>query len=134
MFMAFFPLFIFSISAAIRFLNWSFMIVSIKGHISHKYNPFRILNVCCITSKNIRLIFIVSSFWTSMSYLYQLRDILYCSNNSSFFTILIHGKRISNGSFLDEGHIYFSYATSANQHGYLTCVKYKRPSPYIQQL
>ena len=47
-------------------------------------------------------------------------------NNSSLLSILMHGIRISNGFiFFDEGHIYFSYSTSANQYGSLTCIKYK---------
>ena len=120
----------FSISAAICFFNWSFMIVSIKIHISCKYSPYRRLNVHCMKSKNIRLQFIASSFRNLMLYFSRLRSIIYCSNNSSLFEILMHGTRISNGFvfFKDEGQIHFSYSTSSNQYGYLTCVKYKKNS------
>ena len=84
------------------------------------------MNVRCMKSKNIWLRFIASSFRTSMSYVSQLRAIIYCSNNSLLFVILMHGTRISNELyFLDEGQINFSYSTSANHYGSLTCVKYK---------
>ena len=121
-----FSLFSFSISAALCFLNWYFMIVSIKIHLSRKYNPSRQLNVCCMKSKNIRLLFIASSFRTSMSDLSRLRAILYGPNNSSLFAILMHGTHISNALiFKDEGQIHFSYSISANQYVPLTCEKYK---------
>ena len=105
-----------------------------KKTFSYKYNTSRLLNVCCVKSNNNRLRFIESSFRTSMSYLSRLRAILYCSNNSALIVILIHGLPISNGFyryqmdsfFKDEGHIHISYSTSANQYGYLTCVKYKK--------
>ena len=61
-----------------------------------KKNPSRQLNVCCMKSKNIRLHFIASSFRTSMSYLYWLRAILYCSNSVSLIAILMNGLLISN--------------------------------------
>ena len=99
-FLAFFSLFSFSIYAALFFLVWYFVITSIKRHISCKYNPYSWLNICCMKSKNVWLRFIVSSFRTSMSYLSQLRAILYCSNNTSLFAVLFHGKRIPNGSIL----------------------------------
>ena len=115
--------------------NWSFMIVSIKRYISRKYNPSRRLNVRCMKSNNIWLRFYASSFRTSMSYLSWLRAILYCSNNSSLFAILMHGTPLSNGLFfVDEGQIHFSYSTSANQYGSLTCVKYKKPLLCLQQI
>ena len=94
--MDFFSLFSFSISAAICLLNWSFVIISIKIHISRKYNR---LKVCCMKSKNIWLRFIASSFSTSMSYFSRFKAILYCSNNSSIFAILMHGTQLSNGFF-----------------------------------
>ena len=61
------------------------------------YNPSRQLNVCCVKSKNIWLRFIASSSRTSLSYFYLLISILYFSNNSSLFAILMHGLMISNG-------------------------------------
>ena len=119
-------LFSISISSALCFLYWYYLVVSIKGYFPCKYNPSIRLNVCCIKSKNIRLRFIASSFRTSMSYLSLLRAIIYCSNNTSPIAILMHGLPISNGFFfLDEGHIHFSYSTSANHFGSLTCSKYK---------
>ena len=104
-FLDFFPLFRSSISDALCFLNWYFMIISIKRHPSCKYNPSRRLNISSMKSNNIWLRFIASSFRIWMSYLSQLRAILYCSNNSSLFSILIHGKLISNRFlyFKDEG-------------------------------
>ena len=80
-----FSLFSISTSSALCFLNWSFLIASIKRHVSSIYNPSRILNVRCTKSKNIRLRFIASSSRTSMPYLSLLRSIIYCSNNSSLF-------------------------------------------------
>ena len=126
----FYPFFLSSLStsAAICFLNWFSMILSIKRLFSCKYNPSRRLNVRCIKSKNIWFRFIASSFWTSMSYLSRLRAILYCSNKSSLLAIIINSLPISNGLiFLDEGHINVSYSTLANHYGSLTCVKYKKP-------
>ena len=58
----------FSTSAALCFLDWYLMIVSIKRHFSCKYIPSRQLNVRCMKLKNIQLWFIVSSFRTSMSH------------------------------------------------------------------
>ena len=102
------------------------MIVSIKRHTSCKYNLPRRLNIRFIRSKNIMLYFIASSFRTSVSYLSPLRAILYCSNNSSLFAILMHGTRISNRlNILYKVQIYLSYSTSANHYGSLTFVKYK---------
>ena len=95
-----FFLFGLSTSAALCFLDRFFIIVSIKRLFSCKYNLSIQLNVCCVKSKNIRLRFIVSSLWTSISYLFRLRDILYCSNNSSLISIIMHGLPISNGFFL----------------------------------
>ena len=69
-----------------------FLIVCIKIKTSSRQ-----LNVSRMKSKNIRLLFIASSYRTSMSYLSRLRTILYCSNNCSLFEILIHGLPISNG-------------------------------------
>ena len=63
---------------------------------SCKYNPSRRLNVCSMKSKNIRLHFIASSFWSSISYLSCLRAIIYCSNNTSLLVIIMHGLPISN--------------------------------------
>ena len=126
----FWPFFLCSvllISAELCFLDWSFVIVSIKRHFSCKYNASRRLNVCCMKSNHIWSHFIASSFQTSMSYLSWLRAILYCSNNSSLFAILMHGTPLSNGLFfVDEGQIHLSYYTSANQYGSLTCAKYKK--------
>ena len=92
-----FFLFSLSFSSATCVLDWFSVIVYIKKLVSCKYNPSRRLNVRCMKSKNIQLRFIVSSFWTSMSYLSRLRAILYCSNNSSLLSIIIHGLPISNG-------------------------------------
>ena len=68
LFFVLFYLFIISTSAAICFLNWYSLIVSIKRHFSSIYNPYRQLNVCCMKSKNIWVRFIASSSWISMSY------------------------------------------------------------------
>ena len=128
-------LFSFSISDAPCFLNWYFMVASIKRHSSRKYNPYRRLNFCCMKSRNIRLNFIASSFRTSMSYFYQLRSILYCSKNSSLFAILMHGLWIPKGFvFLDEGKIHFSCSTSAKQYRSLTFVRYQKIYICLQQL
>ena len=83
-----FPLFSISIFSALYFLNWYYLILSIKRHFACIYNPSRILNVRCMKSKDIRLRFIASSSRTSMSYLSQLRAILYFSNNTSIFANL----------------------------------------------
>ena len=94
---------------------------------SCKYNTSRRLNVRCMKSRNIRLRFIASSFWTSVSYLSQSRAIIYCSINSSLLAILINGTPISNGLiFLDEGNIHLSYSTPANHYGSLIWVKYQK--------
>ena len=61
---------------------------------SLKYDPSRRLNVRCMKSKNIWLRFIASQFRTSMSYLSQLRSILYCVNNTSLLAISMHGTPI----------------------------------------
>ena len=47
-------------------------------------------------SENSRLHFIASSFWISISYFSQFRAIVYCSNISWFFAILMHGSCIPN--------------------------------------
>ena len=101
------PLFLFSgLFFFVQFFNFRYtlllqyyIISYIKRHISRKYNPYRRLNYHCIKSKNIWLRFIPSSFRTSMLYLSQLKSILYCSNSSSLFAILMHGTWISNGFF-----------------------------------
>ena len=95
-FLDFSSLFSFSVSSALCFLIWYFIIASIKRYLSYKYNPTSWLNVLCMKLNNIWSRFIASSFRTSMSYLSQLRSILYCSNNSSFFSILMHGSWIPN--------------------------------------
>ena len=135
-FRPFFSVQFLTVLTALCFLDWSLMIVSIIGKLSCKYNPSRILNVSCMKSKNIQLHFIASSFWTSMWYLSRLRAIIYFSNNSSLLEILMHGTPISNGLifFKGEGHIRFSYFTSAKQYGSLTCVKYKKTFLCLQQL
>ena len=101
-----------------------FFIVFIKGYFSSIYNSSIQLNICYMKSNNIRLRFIATSSRTSMSYFSRLRAILYFSNNTSLYAILMQGLLISNGFiFLDEGHINLSYSTSLNQYGSLICVK-----------
>ena len=94
------PFFLFStsITTELCFLNWFSTIVSIKRISSCQYNASRQLNVCWMKSKNIWLLFIVSSLWTSMSYFSLLRDILYYSNNSSLLAIIIHGLKFQMDS------------------------------------
>ena len=129
------PLFFSGLFFSVQFFNFCCTLLPrliFYYHIYQKtflciYNPSRRLDVRCIKSNNIWLCFISSSFRTSVSYLYWLRSIIYCSNNTSLLSILIHGKRISNGFiFLDEIQKYLSYSTSKNQDGSLTCEKYKK--------
>ena len=94
-FRTFFLYSVFQFYSALCFLNWSVMIISIERHFSFIYNPFRLLNIHCTQPKNIWLQFHALSFRISMSYLPWLRGISYCSNNSSLFSILMHGKCIS---------------------------------------
>ena len=100
-----------------------FCCINQKTFFIHIYPSIQ-LNICCMKSRNIRLCFIASSSRTLMSYLSHLRAILYFSNNTSLFAILLQSLLILNGSFFfDESQIYLSYSTSAYHYRSLTCVK-----------
>ena len=129
-----FYLFSFSISAVHCFLVWSFIITYIKRNLSRKYNPSIPLNVHCMKWKGIRLRCIASSSRTSMSYFSRLRAILYFSNNTLLFAILIHSLLISNGFFLRWRSYTFVFLNFRKTEWILNMCKIQKPILYLQHI